>query len=68
MTGLAVAAGDARLRTFAAQRAGDFRTAVGEYLVRPERGVAGADEFGGADCIEADPPPVVQLALRGPGR
>ncbi len=68
MTGVAVAAGNPGVGAVAAERPCDLRVAVGKYLVRTEGGVAGADEFGKSSRTEAEPLPVVELAVRGTGR
>ena len=46
MTGLGIAACDARFCTLAPQHPGSDRVAVRQYLIRAEGGVARADELG----------------------
>ena len=67
MTGLAIAAGDAGLRTFAAQRLGDLRAAEGEYFVRPERGGAGADDSARPPALKLIPCPQSNSQTAGRG-
>src|SRR5215212_1075336 len=63
-----IAARDSRLGTLALQHPGSDRLAVRQYLIRAERGVAGADELSLLAGRERDPLPVVELAVRGPSR
>ena len=68
VTGLAIAARDARLRTLAAQRPGDGRTRRrGALRPRPKAVSPAQTNSACAPRTERDPLPVVQLAVRGTG-